>query len=278
MEREIETKIRPFWEDDSDLPDLDGTISFLQDKILEIREFVIKKGFETSADEVFFFKLEKPELQSKLIYFTEVKRINGNRPVGSLELRTAFLKAELARIDHYFINKQEFFHYYTSGATLLDEFYFVRRGMAALHADADLFDYDPLFSTGYDTLLAHLLANDKIAGFLDRAIKQLEIRPDSKSREVGNEPGGNIREHGFAQTPFRGSEIYVLLKALIDSQAIVNHSYKSFFELVVPGIANSQHKRFQPGSLLKYSDKVDSETRENAKRLLQRMIRNIDTY
>jgi len=244
-----------------------------------IRESIIEAPFSSEAEEIHFFKVDKPRLASKLVYFMRIYKIETGRPIGSHDLQVRHLNTELSEIDQFFIRYQEFHNYYRSGSTFLDELYFVR-GRQDMHflMDTEWIYADPTFSTGYDLIVARMLANEELVSYLSKAILALEHRPVEATDETGDTNGKPSQQRGFAQTPYRGAEVYVFLKSLIDSQAVINHTYKSFFELTVPGIANMQQKSFIPGSLLKYSDKVDPETRENVKRLLQKMIRNIDNY
>ncbi len=78
--------------------------------------------------------------------------------------------------------------------------------------------------------------------------------------------------------PFRGTEIYLLHKSFIDSGGAPAETYKSLFEKTGANLANKNQKGFSTESLQKCSDKVDYEARENVKRFLQKMIRNIDSY
>lgn len=80
------------------------------------------------------------------------------------------------------------------------------------------------------------------------------------------------------QMPFRGSEIYLLHKAFIDAGGAANENYKTLLEKTASSISNKNQKGFSAQSLIKYSDKVDYEAKENVKRFLQKMIRNIDSY
>jgi len=78
--------------------------------------------------------------------------------------------------------------------------------------------------------------------------------------------------------PFKGSEIYLLHKAFIDAGGSPNENYKTLLEKTVPSIANKTQRGFSAQSFCKYSDKVDPEAKDNVKRFLHRMIRNIDSY
>lgn len=82
----------------------------------------------------------------------------------------------------------------------------------------------------------------------------------------------------FVHVPFRGTEIYLLHKAFIDSGGASYENYKTLLEKTVPRISNKTQKGFSVQSFLKYSDKVDPESKDNVKRFLQKMIRNIESY
>ena len=78
--------------------------------------------------------------------------------------------------------------------------------------------------------------------------------------------------------PFKGTELYLLHKAFIDSGGAPAETYKSLMERTAPQLGNKNQKGFSVESLQKSSDKVDYESKENVKRFLQKMIRNIDSY
>jgi hypothetical protein len=89
---------------------------------------------------------------------------------------------------------------------------------------------------------------------------------------------GRVEPTEFVHVPFRGAEIYLLHKSFIDSGGAANENYKSLLEKTVRRISNKTQRGFSVQSFCKYSDKVDPEAKDNVKRFLQRMIRNIDSY
>lgn len=82
----------------------------------------------------------------------------------------------------------------------------------------------------------------------------------------------------YIHVPFRGSEIYLFHKAFIDAGGAPHENYKTLLEKTVGNLANRTQKGFSAQSFCKYSDKVDPEAKDNVKRFLQKMIRNIDSY
>lgn len=89
---------------------------------------------------------------------------------------------------------------------------------------------------------------------------------------------GIVASNNYIHLPFKGSEIYLLHKAFVDAGGTPNENYKSLLERTVPFLSNKTQKGFSAQSFAKYSDKVDPESKDNVKRFLQRMIRNVDSY
>src|SRR4051812_3740069 len=85
----------------------------------------------------------------------------------------------------------------------------------------------------------------------------------------------NNKTAEYVHLPFRGCEIYLLHKAFIDSGGAPGDTYKSLFEKTGCHLANKNQRGFSTESLQKCSDKVNYESKENVKRFLQKMIRNI---
>lgn len=86
------------------------------------------------------------------------------------------------------------------------------------------------------------------------------------------------RRGEFLQVPFKGPEIYLLHKAFLDSGGAPNENFKTLLGKTLAGLSNKSHRGFSVDSIYKCSDKVVPEAKENVKRFLQRMIRNIDSY
>ena len=99
-----------------------------------------------------------------------------------------------------------------------------------------------------------------------------EVKLFNKSQRNGNNGVDGIL------TPFRGTELYLLHKAFIDAGGAPHEDYKTLLKRTAPYLNSKVQKGFSPESLSKYSDKVDPETKENVKRFLMKMIRNIDSY
>jgi hypothetical protein len=117
---------------------------------------------------------------------------------------------------------------------------------------------------------------DQMNQWIEEEVKFLErdssiLVPDHNTMLTG-------KEEVYVHVPFKGSEIYLVHKAFIDSGGAPAETYKSLFEKTASHLTNKNQKGFSTESLQKNSDKVDYEAKENVKRFLQKMIRNIDSY
>ena len=69
----------------------------LGDAFQRLREFVAGYTFSTEAEEIEFFKVIKPRLYHRLIYYRKVYNIEMNRPVG-VESQHVYLRDEIKAI------------------------------------------------------------------------------------------------------------------------------------------------------------------------------------
>jgi len=81
----------------------------------KLKEKVRKEEFESTTDEITFFKTIKPKVFSKLIYFSEIYRLESRRPPGGKKFQKKFLNREFQKLQNYFYRFQCFFsRYYKS--------------------------------------------------------------------------------------------------------------------------------------------------------------------
>ncbi|MDI3321370.1 RteC domain-containing protein [Pinibacter soli] len=145
----------------------------------QLRKDVAAYVFTTQEEEIHFFKDEKPLFYSKLIYFLKIYRIETRRPTGSNETQQKYLQKELRRLTHYFEENLQFYQYYRSGSTYLDEKYFLRgREDIYLTLDTYHFDADPNFSTSHDFRVAKIHAHELLRIYLIGALEDLERKDD----------------------------------------------------------------------------------------------------
>lgn len=150
-------------------------LNHLQKSFEELREMVINLSFSDTDEEIYFFRYVKPELLSKLLYYTEIYNIETKRPNGSNEVIIQYYNKNLDELTLFFKKNLDFYQYYRSKATYLDAHYFVRgQKDFRLCANCTLFDKDPLFSTGYDHKIAKILANEMCRIYINKKMNDID--------------------------------------------------------------------------------------------------------
>lgn len=168
-------------EEDNDIVLKRSELSFnaCMDAITQLKAFILKYKFKSSAEEIKFFKEIKPQFTSKLIYHLSLYNIETKKPSGGKEILKRYFVKELEILKHYFDYNLHFYKYYRTGATYLDDKYFLRdKYDIQLALDGYVFENDTRFSTTHDFKVAKILANDQIQVYLENELSYLE-RKDS---------------------------------------------------------------------------------------------------
>jgi hypothetical protein len=143
--------------------------------IEKLKTFTGSYKFKSKAEEINFFKHLKPQLFSKLIYYTKILNIETKRPKGTDKVQRKYLLNELNNLQRFFDNNLDFYQYYRTGATYLDDKYFLR-GKYDLHLSLDTFFFtsDPEFNTSHDYKVSKVLANDLLEVYLKEELSALD--------------------------------------------------------------------------------------------------------
>ncbi|WP_129650040.1 RteC domain-containing protein [Alistipes senegalensis] len=175
LEKETEKRIKKI--ENSDLNILKKSLEaslVLGDAFQQLRNFISTYTFKNEAEEIEFFKIIKPRLYHRLIYYRKVYNIEMNRPVG-VESQKAYLIDEIKAINRYNTKRSDFVRYYRSGLTHLDSLYYLRgRIDTALYLESFHYERDPMFSTNADFKVAKLLANELLSAYLKGELEALE--------------------------------------------------------------------------------------------------------
>tara|TARA_R110000822_G_scaffold106332_1_gene234411 strand:- start:41 stop:883 length:843 start_codon:yes stop_codon:yes gene_type:complete len=149
-------------------------IKISQDALIKLRNNISEK-IKNIEDEIYYFKQIKPQVFSKLIYYQILFNIESKRPRSSNKSQIKYFNKHIDKLQNYFNDNLEFYHYYRKGATFLDEHYFVR-GKADIRLFPDTFSFfiDDKFSTSHDSTVATILAYDMLIVYLKTEIDKLE--------------------------------------------------------------------------------------------------------
>ena len=148
------------------IEDCKKIIVCLKEKLAELKAYLETRPFEDEMEEITFFKCHKPALLGRLLYFHEVLCIEMRRPLDNKMLDEYYMRCQEEQ-KLFFDRHVAFYQYYRSGVDYLDHHYFVR-GQQEEGFDVDVchFDDGSGFSTGYDHLVARIMAMEMLYAHL----------------------------------------------------------------------------------------------------------------
>ena len=146
---------------------IEAVIHLILECLSELKGYVLKRGFKNTDEEIRFFKYQKPAIVAKLIYYNAIYKIETKKPYGAKPIRK-YLNKELKKLKRFFDNNLDFYKYYRSNNSFLDEKMFVRgKHDIKLWLDTYYFQSDQSFSTSHDYKVAKIMANDLIQVYLE---------------------------------------------------------------------------------------------------------------
>ncbi|MFV0571480.1 MAG: RteC domain-containing protein [Xanthomarina gelatinilytica] len=152
-------------------------IKIAKKALLQLRKVVINKELKSREQEITIFKIIKPKIYSRLIYYVKLFSIESKRPRGSSKSQKKYLDYEIKKLQDYFNDNLEFYQYYRRSETSLDNQYFIRgKEDIRLHPDNFHFFIDDKFSTSHDSTVATIIAYDMLIVYLQKEIELIENR------------------------------------------------------------------------------------------------------
>lgn len=145
-------------------------VELLMQCIVDIKRFVLDRGFKNIEEEILFFKSLKPIIIAKLIYYEAIYKIEITKSL-SRKLAKKHLIYELEKIERFHKYNLDFYHYYKSNHTYRDKEYFLRdNNDAKLGPNDNHFWTDRTFSTSHDYKAAKILAYDLLLKYIENAL------------------------------------------------------------------------------------------------------------
>ncbi|TDS57227.1 RteC domain-containing protein [Myroides indicus] len=146
---------------------IETVIHLIVECLSKLKEYVLKRGFKNTDEEIHFFKHQKPVIVAKLIYYNTIYKIEAKKPYGTKPIRK-HLNKELKELNRFFDNNLVFYKYYRSNNPFLDDKYFLRGKLdIQLCVDTGYFQSDMTFSTSHDYKVAKIIANDLIQVYIE---------------------------------------------------------------------------------------------------------------
>jgi hypothetical protein len=182
LEKKLEAKLLVLSaEHDEPLRRAEAAIPEIRDTLEKLKSFILRSEFASDREEIGFFKNHKPLVLSKLIYYTDIFRIETRRPSGGEKMLRKYYLSELHRLQEFFEENVGFYGYYRTNSSYLDHKYFLREKLDyRLSLDAFVYDADSRFSTSHDYKVARIMANDLLEVYLNDELLKLSRRNETQ--------------------------------------------------------------------------------------------------
>ncbi|NLU91388.1 RteC domain-containing protein [Chitinophaga sp. Ak27] len=194
---------------------INRSISLTQTALSELKDLILKNGFKDPFEEINFFKNELPRFYALYLHFTRIHKIETRMPPGK-ENQLKILEKEVKRLAFYFEQNADWILYYRSGASHLDEHYFLRQtsnGLPTIFCPVVL----DLRFTSYGTYpFSKIQSLELTQSYIDQKIAVLRNHP---MRTDTNKPKTILRWTGSK------SDLIELLYALHSSRLFNNDEY-----------------------------------------------------
>lgn len=138
-----------------------------------LKEFLQSYQFENDSEEIFFFKVSKPLLETRTIFYCQMFNIESRMTLFSNESKIEHYQLELKKIMRFFTSKKEYYHYYKTQNSILDQFYFMRQKIN-IHGFAKFSSIDFNYSTGHDMIFNKIVAFEEMYKHIELRIFDLE--------------------------------------------------------------------------------------------------------
>lgn len=147
----------------------------IQERLSELRTYILSYTFRDETEEVRFFKEIKPLYVSEWMYYKELFQIEAHKPSGDASLMIAYYKESLQSIHAALTQHHNLYIYYKTGRSDLDKRYFIR-------ANSNMFEFaspelDPQFSTTGSNALSGIIAWERITDYIGYQIRTLQYGP-----------------------------------------------------------------------------------------------------
>ena len=252
------------YEQDNLLVSYEKAIKVILAKIAELKKYILKKEFKNQQEEIHFFKHIKPQFIAKLIYYNAVYKIESKKP-NETKSAKKYINAELKKLKKFFDDNLEFYKYYRTNNTFIDDQLFVREKYdIKLNLDTIYFETDHSFSTIADYKAAKILANDLIQVYLEDQLNNRQYKKaygKSPLSWTGNKTALTEMIYSlYAQGVFNNGNADIKLIAKVFENAFnieLGDFYHTFMELKSRKINRTKFLDSLRDALIKKMDEED---------------------
>lgn len=153
---------------------LTGSLKCVATALNNLKAFIDNHSFVNEADEIDFFKYQKPRVYCWNIYLVEEFAIINNLPNGTSGMQRQYYLNELDLIERTSKQYRSIYQYYLDHETYRDEEYFLRSNLISFLPGQDYNQPANGFSTNQDYLFSRFRAGEMLQDFLIVKITELE--------------------------------------------------------------------------------------------------------
>lgn len=161
--------------DTSPIERLRHTMPLITRIITDVKQLVLKDGFNSPVAEIYFFKQIKPLFYAHQIYEVLYYNLRVQAPVGTPEMIRAYYEDELQQVFRVFRTEAFPYQYFQTKATELDEVYFLRDAKACETPLLELIDPAPGFTTSMDYRFAKYIAYERLRDVLVELLTNAQL-------------------------------------------------------------------------------------------------------
>ncbi len=234
------------------------SIAICNKTLSTLKKKVEDYDFETIPKEIHFFKNIKSIPMSYLIYYTEMRSCELQKPKVGLQYQINYYEKELKRVNKFFHKNSDFVHYMELGHTYLDHQFFSRthRSKFPVSPLTDYYQF-PEFSTSHDMLWAKVKAMYQFIHYLRESLEELKPGQTKKYEQ---------KKHQVLVWTASKTALIELIYALYSDQC-VNHgaadlkmitsSFEDFFNIKLDQIYKTYSEiKERRGSRTKFLDEL----------------------
>ena len=98
------------------------SINAVKLSLQKIKLLALKNNFKSEDEEISFFKITKPIIVAKLIYYVKLFNIESKKLEGTKKSQIEYLEDSIFRLQEYFIENKGYYTYYRRGVDMpIDE-------------------------------------------------------------------------------------------------------------------------------------------------------------
>ncbi|MDO6761624.1 RteC domain-containing protein [Tamlana sp. 2_MG-2023] len=186
---ELIIKLKELENDSSDIINTSTRALVMCRSLLKtFRKHIIENGFESTQDEIQFFKHTKQPSLTNLIYYCELRSFEMKFPKANDDAQKKYIKKKINKLNKFFLYNMEFVQYIKSNSIHFDEQYFTRAYFDSCLpiTSSKLYFQDPEFNTARSVLLAKYRAYNSFTIYLKNRLNDKNKPTTLHSNPINN--------------------------------------------------------------------------------------------